>query len=230
MTRSGARQITTLLFDLDETLYQPETGLLRQIDRRIEGFLQKKLGMDKSAVSELRQKYYCQYGTTLRGLKEAHGVDPEEYCAYTYHLDLGKYLKPNPVLYEILMRIPAQKAVFSNSPRRYVYRVLQTLQVHECFSDIFDIEFTNYLGKPHRLSYGMVLESLGVSGNECILLDDQPVNLEPAQELGIITVQVGKQAKKNMTVDYKIEVVEEIAEVWADITGEELKKTGSDLL
>lgn len=230
MTRSGGKRITTLLFDLDETLYQPETGLLKQIDRRIEGFLQKKLGMDKSAGAELRRKYYSQYGTTLRGLKEAHGVDPQEYCAYTYQLDVGKYLKPNPVLYEILMRIPAQKVVFSNSPRRHVYRVLQTLQIHQCFSQIFDIEFTNYLGKPHLLSYEMVLESLGVSGHECILLDDQPVNLEPARELGIITVLVGKEAKKNTTVDYKIEVVEEIAEVWADITGKKLKKTGSDLL
>ena len=89
MTRFGGRRITTLLFDLDETLYQPETGLLKQIDRRIEGFLQKKLGMDKSAGAELRQKYYRQYGTTLRGLKEAHGVDPQEYCAYTYQLDVG---------------------------------------------------------------------------------------------------------------------------------------------
>jgi putative hydrolase of the HAD superfamily len=230
LARSGGRRISTLLFDLDETLYRPETGLLRQIDRRIDQFLQIKLGLEESAVSELRYKYYRQYGTTLRGVKEVHGVDPEEYCAYTYHLDIREYIRPNPVLYETLMNIPAQKVVFSNSPRGYVRRVLQALQVHECVSDIFDIKFSNYLGKPNRLSYEMVLESLEVSGDECIFLDDQQVNLEPAQELGIITVQVGKKGKKNKAADYTIGVVEEIGDLWTEVTREELKKTGSDLL
>jgi len=234
VARAGGKvkALKALLFDLDETLYRSETGLLRQVDRRIEEYLCAKLGIDPSNVSAVRHQYYRQYGTTLRGVKEVHGVDPDEYCDYAYDIDLSKYLDPNPDLREILMSIPARKAVFSNSPLPYVERVLRELGIENCFCHIYDIEFSDYLGKPNRLSYEMVLQSLGVSAHECMFFDDQEINLETARELGIMTVRVGSGHKPDQGADYRIENIEEVVEVWADLslTGEELKKTGSDLL
>lgn|GEM_PF-2709157 len=45
--------ITHLIFDLNETLYLPETGLLKYIDRRIDRFLQEKLDLDRQKVTGL---------------------------------------------------------------------------------------------------------------------------------------------------------------------------------
>ncbi|NLG84782.1 MAG: hypothetical protein GX493_09315 [Firmicutes bacterium] len=56
-----------LLFDLDNTLYPEESGLLAHLDRRIEEFLVHNLGLEKKAsAAALRETYRQKYGITLR--------------------------------------------------------------------------------------------------------------------------------------------------------------------
>ena len=131
--------ITHLVFDLDETLYLPETGLLRAIDKRIELFLQEKLGLEMPAVTVLRREYYQKYGTTLRGVRERYGIDPDEYFHYAYLTGVEEFLTPDPLLRRMLEEIPLSKVIFSNSPMEHIARVLKVLGVDHCFQRVFDI-------------------------------------------------------------------------------------------
>ena len=45
--------------------------------------------------------------------------------------------------------------------------------------------------KPEPEIYHYTLEKLGVDGHEAVFLDDIPVNLVPAEKLGITTIKVG---------------------------------------
>lgn len=211
--------ITHIIFDLDETLYAPETGLLAHIDRRIDQYLTKKLMLDGERITSLRKYYSQRFGTTLRGVKELHGIDPDEYCSYAYAVDHGQFLTPDEDLGQMLRQIPAVKVIFSNSPVVHVEGVLRALGIRDCFRALYDIGFSNYLGKPDADAYRLVLNSLKVKGEECLFVDDQPANLKTAKRLGMTTVLIGPEKKGE--ADFRIASVRQLPEVWEAIGGKQ---------
>lgn len=203
-----------LLLDLDNTLYPKEAGLLAQIDQRIDDYLAKRLQMETEAVRKVRTDYYLQYGTTLRGVKENHGVDPLEYFDHAYKINIPDFISPDPKLKQMLLGIPAQKHVFSNSPAAYIQRVLDALDISSCITQTFDLTFTDYRGKPDPEAYHMVLKALGVQGEECMMVEDYAINLLPAKELGMTTVWIGDEKKPDY-VDIRLDSIDELITVWS---------------
>lgn len=180
-----------VIFDLDNTLYPKESGLLNQIDRQIDLYIGRQLRIPQTKISKLRNNYWKKYGTTLGGMVACHQTDPEEYINETYNVKVTDYLKPDPSLAKVLNELKMKKAVFSNSPLKYVEEVLDVLEIRGFFEKIFDIHFCNYLGKPNLSSYFKVLMNLGVVGKECLFIDDTPVNVLGGEEAGITSILIG---------------------------------------
>ncbi len=211
--------IRHLLLDLDNTVYPKQAGLIEHIDQRIDNFLVQRLRMERQAVNSLRRLYYEKYGTTLRGVKENHGVDPLEYIAHAYHVDISDFIAADPKLRQVLQGISWGKAVFSNSPLDYVNRVLTALDIRDLIDRIFDVTFSDYRGKPDPATYRQVLQVLGVTGNECVMVDDYVVNLLPAKELGMTTVLIGAEEQPDY-VDFRLDSIYQLRDVWVAL-GEE---------
>ena len=93
----GSMTISTILFDLDNTLYPASSGLMKGVDTRITEYVQNLLGLDLEAAQTLRKQYFTQYGTTLRGLECHHAVDPEDYLAYVHDLAIETFLASDGV-------------------------------------------------------------------------------------------------------------------------------------
>jgi putative hydrolase of the HAD superfamily len=72
-------RFNTLFFDLDETLYPASSGLWAAIRERINAFMQERMGFPPDQIEELREQFFREYGTTLRGLQANSTVDLEEY-------------------------------------------------------------------------------------------------------------------------------------------------------
>ena len=64
----------------------------------------------------------------------------------------------------------------------------------------------------------MVLDRLGVEGEEAVLVEDLEKNLPPAKELGMRTILVGR-ACSNGAADYVLESPEEIPSVLPGLSG-----------
>lgn len=187
-----------IIFDLDNTLYPKESGLLNQIDRQIDLFIGRKLGIPETKISKLRNEYWEKYGTTLGGMVVGHQIDPEEYINYTYNVKVTDYIKPDPSLVKVLGELEGRKVVFSNSPLKYVEEVLEVLQVRGFFEKVFDIHFCNYIGKPNPSSYFKVLADLGVDGKECLFIDDTPVNVLGGEGAGMTSILLGSDLTNNI--------------------------------
>jgi putative hydrolase of the HAD superfamily len=99
--------------------------MLNYIDHRIDNFMQQKLNLTTAEITRLRSIYWQKYGTTLTGLMLHHHIKPDEYIQNTYNINIADFLKPDPTLAKVLENISFSKAIFSNSPREYIQRVLR---------------------------------------------------------------------------------------------------------
>jgi putative hydrolase of the HAD superfamily len=179
-----------ILFDLDDTLYPKEAGVMKALIERMQQFMVHRLGIPTDDAAMIRQRFRRQYGTTLCGLMEEYHIDPHEFLAYVHNINLYDFMAASPPLNRMLTEIPLQKAIFTNADTAHARRVLDVLQVRAHFSTIIDIHAVQYKNKPNPLAYQHALALLGTTGEACIMVEDMPRNLMPAKELGMTTILV----------------------------------------
>jgi putative hydrolase of the HAD superfamily len=180
-----------LIFDLDETLYPRNAGLMQEIGVRINRYLIENLHLPQEQANELRKRYYNQHGTALRGLVvERPDVDPEDYLHYVHDIRLTDYLGPDPALAEMLRSIPLTKVIFTNATVEHAQNVLNILGIADQFADIVDVRRVEYVSKPNVDAYARLLNILHARGEECILVEDSVRNLLPGKALGMTTILV----------------------------------------
>ena len=66
-------EIETWIFDLDNTLYPASCRLFDQIHARMTQFIGDRLDLSPEAALLLQKTYFCEHGTTLRGLMTSTG-------------------------------------------------------------------------------------------------------------------------------------------------------------
>ncbi|MBE0696203.1 MAG: pyrimidine 5'-nucleotidase [Anaerolineaceae bacterium] len=183
---------STLLIDLDETVYSTACGVWEAISRRMEQYMHERLNLSWEEIPELRKSLYQQYGTTLRGLQKTLAIDEQEYVNYVHDVPLDQFLVPDQALRDVLLRYPQQKVIFTNADRNHARRVMQVLQITDCFSDLVDIFDIAPYCKPMPESFQIALARAGETDpGACVFIDDSPHNLAAARALGFYTIQVG---------------------------------------
>jgi len=177
------------VFDLDNTLYPASSSLFPQIDRRMRRFIASTLGLDQDAAFLLQKQYYRDYGTTLRGLMQVHGVSPDDFLCYVHDVD-HSVLTLSPRLDAALERLPGRKLIFTNSSTQHAETVLRHLGLSRHFEGVFDIKAADYIPKPAKESYQRLLTQFAIEAKRAVMIDDLARNLVAAAELGMTTVWV----------------------------------------
>lgn len=187
-------RFSTFFFDLDETIYPQSAGLWEMIGNRITQYMIERLGFSPEEVRGMRDRYFLEYGTTLRGLQANHSVDMNDYLAYVHDVPLEQYIHPNPDLPRILGNLKAKKYIFTNADANHANRVLNLLGIRSFFTGIIDVHAIAPFCKPMPESFRMALQ---IAGNpkpqECALLDDQARVTRAAKSIGMYSILVGKQ-------------------------------------
>jgi putative hydrolase of the HAD superfamily len=185
---------TTIFFDLDETLYPSSTGLWALIRDRITSYMRDRMGLPLDEIPTLRERYFRQYGTTLRGLQANHKVDMSEYLAYVHDVPLSDYLKPALILREILENIAIQKIIFTNADAAHAGRVVSALELDGCFESVIDVYALIPYCKPMPEAFEMAMKHVGESEpRNCILIDDIPGTVRAAREFGFTSILVDEK-------------------------------------
>jgi putative hydrolase of the HAD superfamily len=197
--------MSVLFFDLDNTLYSRSLGVVSRIDRRINEYLARRVGIPAADVDRLRRRYWQEHGTTLRGLTACHAVDADDYLAYVHDVELADLLKPARELGELLDRVPGRKAVFSNASRSHAERVLQLLDLQGAFELVIGLEDLGYVPKPLPEAYRVALDRAGTRAEDSALIDDLRPNLATAKRIGMRTVWVaGDESPADDVVDHVV--------------------------
>ncbi len=182
--------IRHILFDLDNTLYAPQAGLMDELDRRIVRYFAEELGLRLPEAVRRQAEYCWQYGSCTEGVLRDAELDLDAFLSAVHDIPVEQYLAPDPRLDALLRRLPQEKWIFTNAPQEYARRVLEALGVAHHFRGIFDIRFMDFVGKPEPTAYRRVLEAIGARGKECLMVEDAVANLAPARALGMTTVWV----------------------------------------
>lgn len=185
--------ISTILFDLDNTIYPTSTGLMHSLTVQITKYVQHLLGTDAEEAFAICRRYFLEHGTTLRGLQHYHAIDVEEFFTRTHDLPLEPFLCADPNLSNLLSQVSAEKVIFSNAPMEHIQRVLAYLEIEHHFQQIFDIRSVKFQPKPEPSSYQHVLDTLGIDGSHAIMIEDTPKNLVTARAFGMTTILVTEQ-------------------------------------
>ena len=179
-----------VIFDLDNTLYPRESGLMQEIGRRIQVWLCDYLKLTWEEATVQRRVYLHRYGTTLGGLMAEHNVEARDYLTFVHDIPVGEYLEPSSALSAMLDTIFLRRAIYTNATSAYGRRVLHALGVADRFERVIGIEEVGMRNKFQREAYEQALALLDARGPECIMVEDSVGNLQPAKELGLTTVWV----------------------------------------
>ena len=214
-----------IIFDLDDTLYPRNSGLMQEIGRRIQEWLRDRLDLTWEDAVRLRRAYYSRYGTTLGGLVAEHDVDVQDYLAYVHDVPLEDYIASNLSLGAMLEAMPLRKIIHTNASSDHGWRVLRVLGVSGYFETVIGIEEVGLRNKPHQDAYEQVLLALDAWGPDCIMVEDSARNLCSAKALGMTTVLV--DALPDRSVDYVVDDVLQVGPVVSELLAGESKATGS---
>jgi putative hydrolase of the HAD superfamily len=183
--------LTTVLFDLDNTLYPAHSGVSATLDRLMTEFVGRICRVPPAEAEQLRQGYMARYGTTMRGLQLEHGVDVERYLRAVHSSDVESLLARDARLDAALAALPLRKQIFTNAPTEHAARVLAALGIGRHFDHVFDIRFARFVPKPDMAYYLAALRVLDVAPQQVVLVEDTARNIPPARQLGMTTIFIG---------------------------------------
>lgn len=182
-------RFTTIFFDLDDTLYPSNTGLWHAIKERMNTYMRERMGFPEDQIAHIREKYFLQYGTTLRGLQAHHEIDTQDYLAFVHDLPLKDYLTPNPTLRSVIASLPTRNLIFTNADIHHAERVLTVLELRDLFEFIVDVNAISPYCKPMPESFQIAMKLAGETDpSKCVMIDDIHRTTRAAKEAGLFSI------------------------------------------
>ena len=182
-------QINTWIFDLDNTLYSADSGIFQQVHDLMGKYVSSYLNIDIDEAKKIQREYYKKHGTTLRGMMDNHGVDPDEFLAEVHKLDYS-IVGPNHQLNEELKKLIGRKIIYTNANMQHVISVLDRIELSNFFDEIYDIKMANYVPKPEIIPYKQIIKKYDLNPKSTAMFDDIAKNLVPAKNLGFTSIWI----------------------------------------
>jgi len=181
-----------MLFDLDDTLYPPSSGIWDAVGDRMEKYMVEKLSIPEESAPAERKRLFNTHGTTLQGLIKEYQIDDLDFLDYVHDIPIHEFISEDPQLKTILASYPQRKVVFTNAHTGHAARVLSVLGVKDFFDQVIDIRSIKPWCKPQPEAFTSALEQADIRNPaNCLLIDDNYRNLVTAHDFSMSTIQVG---------------------------------------
>ena len=187
------RHVRSWIFDLDDTLYSPETQFMGLIQGRINDYVVRTAGLPADEALVVQKGYLRDYGTSLAGLMAHYHIDPKDFLAEVHDVPLD-LLSPDPGMRAGLERLKGPRIVFTNGATGHAHRVLDKLGIDDLFDGVFALEDADLIPKPDPRTFQRMIDRFGVDPATAAFFEDTPRNLQPAKAIGMTTVLVGGRA------------------------------------
>jgi putative hydrolase of the HAD superfamily len=195
--------VDTWVFDLDNTLYPPDSDLWPQIDQRITSYIMALYGIDGLGARALQKHFYHRHGTTLRALLDQGDAEPEHFMDYVHDIDRSSLIIDHS-LSAALGLLPGRKLILTNGSQKHAEETARALGILEHFEGIFDIKAAGYIPKPEPVAYSTFFARHGVNPARAAMFEDLVKNLKVPHETGMKTVLItAKSGVNDMRDDWE---------------------------
>ncbi|MEO0504467.1 MAG: pyrimidine 5'-nucleotidase [Pseudomonadota bacterium] len=177
------------VFDLDHTLYPPHMRLFDQIEARMTAYVVDALGVTEAEADRLRTHYWRAHGTTLAGLMQEHGLDPDPYLVAVHDISMHP-LEPDPDLAALIGNLPGRRIVYTNGSAPYARRVIEARGLAGLFDAVYGVEHASYRPKPQADAFAEVFARDQLDPAVGAMFEDDPRNLAAPHAMGMRTVHV----------------------------------------
>lgn len=185
-------RFSTVFFDLDDTLYPSSTGLWPLLKSRMSEYMRVQMGIPDEQIPVLREKYFREYGTTLRGLQANHQVDVVDFLAYVHDVPLRDFLTPDPLQRQAIASLGTRNLIFTNADVPHARRVLAALGLNDLFDAVVDVNAMEPWCKPMPEAFRLAMRVAGESDpGRCVMIDDLPHTTRAARQFGMYSVLYG---------------------------------------
>lgn len=212
-------QIKAVIFDMDGVLINSEP-LWRQAE--IETF--KKVGLHFTddmckqtmgmRLSEVIEFWYQKTPWKKKSKQEIEKLLLKRVTELI--LDKGTAMKGVLSALEYFKKKGFKIALASSSAKRLINAVLNKLKIDNYFEVVMSAEFLSY-GKPHPEIFIKTASKLGVSPNQCIVIEDSLHGVLSAKAalMQVIAIpdQEGKKDKKFVIADHILNSLEEVEKI-----------------
>lgn len=184
--------INLAVFDQDDTLYSYSHGLKELILNNclLSEAVSQSVNYDADDLGgtlfRLDDKGQDEMTRLFRKNKFSMDRIAERYAT----LDISS-LKPCLETIKLLSKISCKKIVCTDSPDIHAERVLEQLNKTHLFDEVCTGTSRGFMFKPFNGVYIGILERHKVDAKNVLFVEDSPINLKPAKELGMMTVLVG---------------------------------------
>lgn len=199
-TGANLTHVRSWVFDLDNTLYPPESQFMKLVEKRINQFVVRTSGLAADAAMVVQKGYLRDYGTSLAGLMANYRIDPHDFLAEVHDVPLDA-LVPDPGMRVALQRLDGPRLIFTNGSLAHAERVLERLDLADLFADLFALEDADLIPKPDPRTFARMTERFDIAPTSAAFFEDTTRNLAPAKAIGMTTVLVGAHAF-DVEVDY----------------------------
>ncbi|CAN0333944.1 unnamed protein product, partial [Discosporangium mesarthrocarpum] len=175
------------VFDLDNTLHPSTNGLQAAISARMTRFVAELLDLGHHDALTVQKQLFRDHGTTLRGLMDAHGVDPNAFFSFVNGVDYD-VVDPDHRLADAIAGLPGHVIIFTNAATRHAEQVVERLGIGSHVDGIFAAETADFRAKPDPHAYAMLVDRFSVRPDRAVMVEDIARNLAPAASLGMTTV------------------------------------------
>lgn len=181
--------VETYLFDLDNTLYHPSTGLMEAMMVKMREYVAQFYGVSLAEADTICHTYWQTYGTTLCGMMTKEKINPMDFLSYVHDIDLSM-IKPCPLTRQGLEKLNGRKVIFTNADKPHAERVLERMGIADQFDGIYDVMWADFAPKPDRATYERLMKHLGATASKTLMLEDTHMNLKTAHDMGMTTVLI----------------------------------------
>lgn len=181
----------TILLDVDDTLYPKGTGPFAHVNNRIDQYVMSICKVLPEEARRLRKIYVKEYGSTLQGLMRHYGIDPGHYLKDVHDVPVEELLGRDAKLYDALLLLKCRIVLFTNGSYDYACRIVSTLGIDDMISDLFTIEYMDFVPKPLPWPFYKVIQQFGGVSDEFLIVDDSLANVRTALNVGMSAVLVG---------------------------------------
>ncbi|GLX71536.1 HAD family hydrolase [Paenibacillus glycanilyticus] len=190
------RNLTAVIFDLDQTLLDKDCSLVRFADHQYDSFQLKIFGIDKAEFIHqftLMNHVVRPKEEVYKELIELFQIDPSLITGMLEDLNrnFARYAVGYPGLIEMLEELKAssfQLGMITNGRVFYQRNKIQSLGIENFFDEIIISEAVG-LRKPDPAIFQLALTKLGVAASQSVFVGDNlKADIIPAKELGMATI------------------------------------------